>query len=109
MAAARRRFKIPVLTGGALAIGLESPLRAAFAGDLTRAGDHILRNYTGFSTDGSFFFQRMYRGLIPLLAVNIIGKTGLLKGTNQSGSQFKWIDLSEDKEIVKRVKSELVV
>ncbi len=32
----------------------------------------------------------------------------LLKGHNQSGSQFRWIDLSEDEEIVKRVKMDLV-
>lgn len=31
----------------------------------------------------------------------------LLKGSNQSGSQFKWIDLAEDEEIVKSVKSDL--
>ncbi|PHS57657.1 MAG: ATP-dependent DNA helicase RecG [Sulfurimonas sp.] len=31
----------------------------------------------------------------------------LLKGTNQSGTQFKWIDLAEDFEIVKAVKSDL--
>ncbi|DAB28243.1 MAG: ATP-dependent DNA helicase RecG [Sulfurimonas sp. RIFOXYD12_FULL_33_39] len=31
----------------------------------------------------------------------------LLKGSNQSGSQFKWIDLAEDVEIVKSVKSDL--
>jgi ATP-dependent DNA helicase RecG len=29
----------------------------------------------------------------------------LLKGTNQSGTQFKWVDLAEDLEIVKEVKS----
>jgi ATP-dependent DNA helicase RecG len=31
----------------------------------------------------------------------------LLKGTNQSGTQFKWVDLAEDVEIVKSVKKEL--
>jgi len=31
----------------------------------------------------------------------------LLKGTNQSGSQFKWIDLAEDEEIVRDVKKDL--
>ena len=31
----------------------------------------------------------------------------LLKGTNQSGSQFKWVDLAEDEEIVKDVKKDL--
>lgn len=31
----------------------------------------------------------------------------LLKGHNQSGSQFKWIDLAEDEEIVKLVKRDL--
>jgi len=31
----------------------------------------------------------------------------LLKGTNQSGSQFKWIDLAEDEIIVKDVKKDL--
>jgi ATP-dependent DNA helicase RecG len=31
----------------------------------------------------------------------------LLKGSNQSGTQFKWVDLAEDEEIVKAVKSDL--
>ncbi|MGE4419979.1 MAG: ATP-dependent DNA helicase RecG [Sulfurimonas sp.] len=31
----------------------------------------------------------------------------LLKGHNQSGSQFKWVDLAEDEEIVKSVKNDL--
>ena len=31
----------------------------------------------------------------------------LLKGTNQSGNQFKWIDLAEDEKIVKEVKQDL--
>lgn len=31
----------------------------------------------------------------------------LLKGHNQSGSQFKWVDLAEDEEIVKSVKEDL--
>ncbi|MCD6433671.1 MAG: ATP-dependent DNA helicase RecG [Sulfurimonas sp.] len=31
----------------------------------------------------------------------------LLKGTSQSGSQFKWVDLGEDEEIVKSVKRDL--
>jgi len=31
----------------------------------------------------------------------------LLKGYNQSGKQFKWIDLAEDEEIVKSVKNDL--
>ncbi|MCK9472909.1 ATP-dependent DNA helicase RecG [Sulfurimonas sp.] len=31
----------------------------------------------------------------------------LLKGHNQSGSQFKWVDLAEDEEIVKDVKADL--
>jgi len=32
----------------------------------------------------------------------------LLKGSSQSGNQFKWIDLSEDEEIVKSVKKALM-
>nr|WP_321267702.1 ATP-dependent DNA helicase RecG [uncultured Sulfurimonas sp.] len=32
----------------------------------------------------------------------------LLKGSSQSGSQFKWVDLAEDLEIVKSVKKDLV-
>ena len=32
----------------------------------------------------------------------------LLKGTAQSGSQFRWISLAEDEEIVKKVKMDLV-
>ncbi|SMP88671.1 ATP-dependent DNA helicase RecG [Epsilonproteobacteria bacterium SCGC AD-311-C15] len=33
----------------------------------------------------------------------------LLKGSNQSGSQFKWVDLAEDAEIVKSVKRDLKI
>jgi ATP-dependent DNA helicase RecG len=33
----------------------------------------------------------------------------LLKGNTQSGQQFKWIDLSEDEEIVKEVKKDLLL
>lgn len=32
----------------------------------------------------------------------------LLRGHNQSGNQFKWVDLAEDAEIVKRVKDDLL-
>lgn len=32
----------------------------------------------------------------------------LLKGHNQSGNQFKWVDLSQDEEIVKMVKDDLL-
>ncbi|MDQ1264601.1 MAG: ATP-dependent helicase RecG [Campylobacterota bacterium] len=32
----------------------------------------------------------------------------LLKGANQSGKEFKWVDLAEDEEIVKQVKMDLV-
>ncbi len=31
----------------------------------------------------------------------------LLKGTNQSGTQFRWVDIGEDEEIVKSVKSSI--
>jgi ATP-dependent DNA helicase RecG len=31
----------------------------------------------------------------------------LLKGTNQSGSQFRWVDFAEDSKIVQRVKRDL--
>lgn len=31
----------------------------------------------------------------------------LLKGSNQSGKQFRWVDLAEDEEIVKKVKTDL--
>ncbi|MEA2099123.1 MAG: ATP-dependent DNA helicase RecG [Campylobacterota bacterium] len=33
----------------------------------------------------------------------------LLKGSSQSGNQFKWVDLSEDEKIVKRVKNDLSI
>jgi ATP-dependent DNA helicase RecG len=33
----------------------------------------------------------------------------LLKGTNQSGNQFKWFDFAEDAEVVKEVKSSLEI
>jgi len=33
----------------------------------------------------------------------------LLKGINQSGVQFKWVDLVEDEDVVKKVKKELMI
>jgi ATP-dependent DNA helicase RecG len=33
----------------------------------------------------------------------------LLKGTNQSGNQFRWVDLAEDEKIVKEVKGDLEI
>jgi ATP-dependent DNA helicase RecG len=33
----------------------------------------------------------------------------LLKGASQSGSRFKWVDIAEDEEIVKRVKKDLKI
>jgi len=33
----------------------------------------------------------------------------LLKGTNQSGTQFKWVDLAEDEDVVKSVKRDLSI
>jgi len=33
----------------------------------------------------------------------------LLKGSNQSGNQFKWVDIGEDEEIVQKVKKDLKI
>jgi ATP-dependent DNA helicase RecG len=44
---------------------------------------------------------------IAKLDLNYRKSGDLIKGTNQSGSQFKWVDLSEDEDVVTQVKKDL--
>lgn len=89
IAAAARRVKVPVLTLFALAAGTVPAFQLGFAGQWESAGDMILRNYTGFSVDGSFRFGRMAKGLLPLGAVFLINKTGILKPVNQKLAKIR--------------------
>lgn len=83
MASAARRIKVPVLTLSALGVGTIPAFQLGFSGNWAGAGDLILRNYTGFSVDGSFRFGRMASGLLPLGMVFLINKTGILKPVNK--------------------------
>ena len=89
MAAAARRVKVPVLTLAALGVGTVPAFQMGFAGNWAGAGDLILRNYTGFSVDGSFQFGRMASGLLPLGMVFLINRTGILKPVNQKLAKIR--------------------
>lgn len=89
ISAAARRVKIPLLTLSALGVGTIPAFQLGFSGNWTAAGDLILRNYTGFSVDGSFRFGRMASGLLPLGMVFLINKTGILKPVNQKLAKIR--------------------
>jgi len=87
IAAAARRFKLPVLTTGALALGMWEPIKYLFDNQAKYAGQILLRNYTGFNVDGmggvEWKFHYMKNGLLPLVAVMLINRSGILKPVNQ--------------------------
>jgi len=90
IAAAARRAKIPLLTGGALAIGTIPALQLFARGAWNAGGNQLVMNYTGFSTyDGSFRFRRLGKGLLPLLAIMLVNRTGILKPVNQKLAKMR--------------------
>ena len=100
IAASARRFKLPVLTVGALGLGLWQPITLLTQGQGQMAGQVLLRNYTGFNVDGQggveFRFRYLMNGLLPLGAVMMINRSGLLKPVNQklAKSPLKFLRLS---------------
>ena len=93
IAAAARRFKLPVLTVGALAGGTWQPINLLFQGQGQYAMQVLVRNYTGINTDfnGSVEFKPRYmlNGLVPIVAVMLINRSGILRPTNQKLAKTK--------------------
>ena len=87
IAASARKFKPPLLTLGALAMGTWQPIQMLIEGQGMQAGQILLRNYTGFNIDGNggaeWRFRYMFNGLLPLGAVMLINRSGILKPVNQ--------------------------
>jgi len=100
IAASARRFKLPVLTLGAVALGTWEPIQMLTQGQGKLAGQILLRNYTGFNVDGNggveFKFRYLMNGLLPLTAVMLINRSGILKPVNQklAKSPLKFLRLS---------------
>jgi len=90
IAASLRRFKLPVLTTAAIAVGTWEPLKFAAGGDFQRAGKWLMRNYTGFDLDAkNWKFNRLWGGLLPIIAVVAINRSGLLKHANQKLARMR--------------------
>ena len=92
IAAGARRFKIPVLTTAAVAAGTWQPIQLLMQGQGQEAGRVLLRNYTGVDIqDGSaqFKFRYMLNGIVPLLVVGIVRKTGVFKQVNTTLAKSK--------------------
>lgn len=93
IAASARRFKLPLLTGGALVMGTWQPIQMLMQGQGMQAGQILLRNYTGFNIDGNggveWRFRYMFNGLLPLGAVMLINRSGILKPVNQKLAKAK--------------------
>lgn len=91
--ASARRFKLPLLTTGAVIAGTWEPMQLLFMGDGRGAGQMLLRNYTGFNISAGgateWRFRYMFNGLLPLVAVMAINKTGILKPVNQKLAKAK--------------------
>lgn len=85
IAAGARRFKIPILTTAAVAAGTAQPIMMLLQGNPQEAGRTLLRNYTGVDIqDGSATFRVQYllQGVVPLLAVALVRRTGIFKKAN---------------------------
>lgn len=90
IAASARRIKIPVLTLGALYGGFHLPIQRARGGDWKGASDALIWAYTGWNNSTQRFEMRgLARGIVPLLAVLIIRKSGVLKPFNQQLGKYK--------------------
>ena len=84
IAASARRIKLPILTLGALYGGLHLPIKRLIDGDRQGASDALIWAYTGWNASTQKFEMRgLARGVIPLLAVLIINKSGVLRPVNQ--------------------------
>ena len=80
IAAAARRFKVPVLSTLAVVGPNFNAIKYMVGGDFQTGSKIILRNYTGYDLDeGKWRFQYMLRGVAPLLALALVKKTGVLK------------------------------
>ena len=92
IAAGIKRFKVPVLTTAALIAGTWQPIQYAMNGAWQQAGIMLLRNYTGVdATPGNvhFKFRYLLNGLVPLLGVGIVRKTGVFRSVNATLARNK--------------------
>ena len=92
IAAGARRFKVPVLTTAAVAAGTWEPIKNLVQGNAQEAGRILLRNYTGVDIqDGSasFNFRYMLNGLVPILVVGLVRRTGVFKKVNTTLAKSK--------------------
>ena len=84
MAASARRIKVPVLTLAAIYGGFHLPIQRARGGDWKGASEALMWAYTGWNASTQKFEMRgLARGVIPLVAVLLINKSGILKPINQ--------------------------
>lgn len=86
IAAAQRRFYVPLITGSAIALGTWQPIQLLTQGNGMEAGRIFLRNYTGvYISEGGqahFRFRYLMNGTIPLLIAGGLRKSGVFKKTN---------------------------
>lgn len=88
MAAARKRFYVPILTSAAVGVPVWFAWQNAksYSGSekLAEFGGSLLAYYTGFyPKTGDWKFKRLQYGLIPLGILVAVKKIGLFKGVNQ--------------------------
>jgi len=92
IAAAARRFKLPILSVAAvgfpigIAINKVGGIQGLFsAHGIETASASILRSFTGFDPrTGSFSWEALGEGLLPATAVFVINKLGVLRPINRA-------------------------
>jgi len=90
IAAAARRFHVPVLSIAALSVGMADPVQMAIAGRWKSAWGNLVWNYTGWNIDTKTFrFSKLAQGWAPLLLVFAINRTGIAKPINQKLARAK--------------------
>jgi len=97
IAASLRRFKLPVLTTAAVAYPLFSAVGAAgginnvfTANGSKRFGGYLLAAFTGFDlATGRWNIRSLQYGLLPVAAVMLINKSGILKPVNQKLARMR--------------------
>jgi len=90
-----RKFKLPILTGAALALPAMDAWNDAannapktVQGRVSKFSRRLIANYTGFYLDDlgrvSFNWRHAAKGLLPLAAVMGAKKIGIFKGANKA-------------------------
>lgn len=92
---AARKFKIPIITGAAialpLAIAITEGMKPAANSEKVKAfSRNILNSYTGIDiVERNFKLSRMATGTLPLIGAMIARRSGLFKGANRALSRLK--------------------